>query len=209
MFSQVSVDDRIFADHPLRVNHALVQPILTALSPRFDAIYATRTGRLSIPPERLVRALLPRVLFTIRSEGQLMEPLNDRLLFRWMVGLNPDDTVWVPTVFSKNHDRLIEGHIADAFMQDVLKAADVRALRSHEHCTIDGTLPEAWASHKRFRLKDDLSSPPSDGDPRNRTVDVRAEQRSNTTHASVTDPDARLARKSYGTASISGLWAVC
>ena len=204
MFSYVSVEDRIPADHPLRTIHALVQPILTALSPRFDAIYATRMGRPSIPPERLLRALLLQVLFTIRSERQLMEQLNYNLLFRWFVGLNPDDAVWVPTVFSKNRDRLIEGNIADAFMQEVLKAADVRALLSHEHFTVDGTLLEAWASHKSFRPKDDPSPPPSDGDPKNPTVDFRGEKRSNTTHESVTDPEARLARKSHGTASIIG-----
>ncbi len=204
MFSYVSVEDRIPADHPLRAIHALVQPILTALSPRFDAIYATRMGRPSIPPERLLRALLLQVLFTIRSERQLMEQLNYNLLFRWFVGLNPDDAVWVPTVFSKNRDRLIGGNIADAFMQEVLKAADARALLSHEHFTVDGTLLEAWASHKSFRPKDDPSPPPSDGDPKNPTVDFRGEKRSNTTHESVTDPDARLARKSNGTASIIG-----
>jgi len=110
----------------------------------------------------------------------------------------------VPTVFSKNRDRLIEGHIADAFMQEVLKAADVRAPLSHEHFTVDGTLPEAWASHKSFRPKDDPSPPPSDGDPKHPTVDFRGEKRSNTTHESVTDPEARLARKSHGTASITG-----
>jgi transposase len=203
LFSYVSIEDRIPADHPLRTIHALVNPILVALSPRFDALYA-RMGRPSIPPERLLRALLLQVLFTIRSERQLMEQLNYNLLFRWFVGLNPDDAVWVPTVFSKNRDRLIDGQIAEAFMAEVLKAADQRGLLSHEHFTVDGTLLEAWASHKSFRPKDDPSPPRSSGGQKNPDVDFRREPRSNATHASVTDPDARLARKSNGTASILG-----
>ena len=203
LFSYVSVEDRIPADHPLRTIHALVNPILSTLSPRFEVLYA-RMGRPSIPPERLLRALLLQVLYTVRSERQLMEQLNYNLLFRWFVGLNPDDAVWVPTVFSKNRDRLIDGQIAEAFMQEVLKAADQRGLLSHEHFTVDGTLLEAWASHKSVRPKDDPSPPPSDGDKKNPSVDFRGEQRSNATHQSVTDPDARLARKSSGTASILG-----
>ena len=200
LFSYVSIEDRIPADHPLRTIQALVNPILTALSPRFQTMYSTM-GRPSIPPERLLRALLLQVLFTIRSERQLMEQLNYNLLFRWFVGLNPDDAIWVPTVFTKNRDRLLEGNIADAFLQEVLKAADARGLLSHEHFTVDGTLLEAWASQKSFRPKDDPTPPPSDGDPKNPTVSFRGEKRSNATHASVTDPDARLARKSNGTAS--------
>ena len=203
LFSYVSVEDRIPLDHPLRTIHALVNSILTALSPRFETLYA-RMGRPSIPPERLLRALLLQVLFTIRSERQLMEQLNYNLLFRWFVGLNPDDAVWVPTVFCKNRDRLIDGQIAEAFLEEVLKAADQRGLLSHEHFTVDGTLLEAWASHKSVRPKDDPSSPPSDGDPKNPSVDFRGETRTNATHQSVTDPDARLARKSNGTASILG-----
>ena len=203
LFSYVSVEDRIPADHPLRTIRALVQPILTALSPRFDALYA-RHGRPSIPPERLLRALLLQVLYTIRSERQLMEQLDYNLLFRWFVGLNPDDAIWVPSVFSKNRERLIEGDIAEAFLQEVLKAADARALLSHEHFTVDGTLLEAWASHKSVRPKDDPSPPPSDGDPKNPTINFRGEKRSNATHQSVTDPDARITRKSQGTASILG-----
>ena len=203
MFSYLSVEDRIPAEHPLRAIHALINPILAALSPRFEPLYA-RMGRPSIPPERLLRALLLQVLFTIRSERQLMEQLNYNLLFRWFVGLNPDDAVWGPTVFSKNRDRLIDGNIAEAFMQEVLKAADARGLLSHEHFTVDGTLLEAWASHKSVRPKDDPSPPPSDGDKKNPTVNFRGATRSNSTHQSVTDPDARLARKSNGTASIVG-----
>ena len=200
LFSYVSIEDRIPADHPLRTIQALVNPILAALSPRFQQMYS-RMGRPSIPPERLLRALLLQILFTIRSERQLMEQLNYNLLFRWFVGLNPDDAVWVPTVFTKNRDRLLEGNIAEAFLQEVLKAAEARGLLSHEHFTVDGTLLEAWASQKSFRPKDDPTPPPSDGDPKNPTVNFRGEKRSNATHESVTDPDARLARKSNGTAS--------
>jgi transposase len=201
LFSFVSIEDRIPADHPLRTIQALVNPILAALSPRFEAMYSTM-GRPSIPPERLLRALLLQVLYTIRSERQLMEQLDYNLLFRWFVGLNPDDAVWVPTVFTKNRERLMDGNIADAFLGEILTAADTRGLLSHEHFTVDGTLLEAWASHKSVRPKDDPTPPPSDGDPKNPTVNFRGEKRSNATHASVTDPDARLARKSKGTASI-------
>jgi transposase len=201
LFSYVSIEDRIPADHPLRTIQTLVNPILAALSPRFQAMYS-RMGRPSIPPERLLRALLLQILFTIRSERQLMEQLNDNLLFRWFVGLNPDDAVWVPTVFTKNRDRLLAGNIAEAFLQEVLKAADARGLLSHEHFTVDGTLLEAWASQKSVQRKDGTSLPPTDDDPKNPTVNFRGETRSNATHASVTDPDARLARKSHGTASI-------
>lgn len=201
MFSVVSIDDRIPTNHPLRGIQALVNPILAALSPRFDALYS-RMGRPSIPPERLLRALLLQKFYTIRSEIQLMEQLDYNLLFRWFVGLNPDDPVWVPEVFSKNRDRLIAGHIADAFLYEVLKAADGAGLLSHEHFTVDGTLLEAWASQKSFRRKDDPTPPDSDGDPKNPTISFRGEKRSNTTHASVTDPEARLTRKSQGTASI-------
>ncbi len=198
LFSYLSVEDRIPPDHPLRAMRSLVEPVLTALSPRFQAMYST-IGRSSIPPEHLLRALLLQILYTIRSERQLMEQLNYNLLFPWFVGLTPDDPVWVPTVFTKNRDRLLAGNIAEAFCQEVLQAADARRLLSHEHFTVDGTLLEAWASQKSFRPKDDPSPPPSDGDPSNPTVDFRQEKRSNATHQSVSDPDARLARKSNGT----------
>jgi transposase len=201
LFSYLSVEDRIPADHPLRTIQTLVNPILAELSPRFQAMYSTM-GRPSIPPERLLRALLLQILYTIRSERQLMEQLNDNLLFRWFVGLNPDDAVWVPTVFTKNRDRLLDGDIAEAFLQAVLQAADARGLLSHEHFTVDGTLLEAWASQKSFRRKDDPTPPPSDHDPSNPTVSFRKEKRSNTTHQSVTDPDCRLSRKSSGTAAL-------
>ena len=203
LFSYLSVEGRIPADHPLRTIQALVNPILAELSPRFQALYA-RGGRPSIPPERLLRALLLQVLYTIRSERQLMEQLDYNLLFRWFVGLNPDDPVWVPTVFTKNRERLLAGDIAAAFLQAVLRAAEARGLLSHEHFTVDGTLLEAWASQKSFRPTDDPGPPPSDGDASNPTVNFRHERRSNATHRSVTDPDARLARKSSNTAALLG-----
>ncbi len=212
LFSFVSVEDRIPKDHPLRAMRRLLDPVLTELSPRFSTLYSS-TGRPSIPPEQLLRALLLQILYTIRSERQLMEQLDYNLLFRWFVGLNPDDPIWVPTVFTKNRDRLLDGNIADAFFNAVLKRADTHALLSHEHFTVDGTLLEAWASHKSFRPMDDdpPSTPPSDdqrggtshgtGSSRNPEVNFRGEKRSNRTHRSVTDPDARLARKSHNTAA--------
>jgi transposase len=201
MFSYVSIEDRIPSDHPLRAIQSLVNPILAALSPRFQALYSTM-GRPSIPPERLLRALLLQTLYTIRSERQLMEQLDYNLLFRWFVGLNPDDAVWVPTVFTKNRDRLVAGNIADAFLHEILKAANERGLLSHEHFTVDGTLLEAWASHKSFRRTDDRTPPAAGGAASNPTVNFHKEKRSNTTHQSVTDPDCRLARKSNGTAAL-------
>jgi transposase len=179
----------------LRVIKALVDPILVRLSPHFQGLYS-RYGRPSIAPEKLLRALLLQVLYTIRSERQLMEQLDYNILYRWFVGLNLDDAVWVPTVFTKNRDRLLGGHIADAFLTEVIAAAEERGLLSNEHFTVDGTLLEAWASHKSFRPKDDASS--DDDDTGNPTVDFRNEKRSNATHRSVTDPDARLARKGKG-----------
>lgn len=198
LFSYLSIEERIPPDHPLRAIRALVEPVLAALSPRFQTMYSA-IGRPSIPPEQLLRALLLQILFTIRSERQLMEQLNCNLLCRWFVGLAPDDPVWMPTVFTKNRDRLLPGNIAAAFGQEILGAADTRGLLSHEHCTVDGTLLEAWASPKSFRPKDDPSPPSSDGDPKNPTVNCRKEKRSHATHRSVSDPDARLARKSTGT----------
>ena len=198
MFSYVSIEDRIPAEHPLRAIHALINPILAALSDRFQTLYSTM-GRPSIPPERLLRAMVLQKLYTIRSERQLMEQLNYNLLFRWFVGLNPDDAVWVPTVFTKNRDRLIDGNIAEAFLQEVLKVAHTHGLLSHEHFTVDGTLLEAAASHKSFRPKD--GPPPSADDPKTPVGNFHGEKRSNATHQSTTDPDARLWRKSFGTAS--------
>lgn len=163
-------------------------------------MYST-VGRPSVPPERLLRALLLQTLYTIRSERQLMEQLDTNLLFRWFVGLNPDDAVWAPTVFTKDRERLVAGNIADAFLHAILTVADAHGFLSHEHFTVEGTLLEAWASQKSFQRKDGATPPPTDTDPKNPTVSVRGEKRSNTTHVSVTDPDARLARKSSNTAA--------
>jgi transposase len=205
LFSYRSIEDRIPAEHPLRAMRRLVDPILVELSPRFQRLYAP-LGRPSIPPEQLLRALLLQVLYSIRSERQLMEQLDYNLLFRWFVGLTPDDPVWVPTVFSKNRDRLLEGAIADAFFQAVVDLAQTRALVSDDHFTVDGTLLEAWASHKSFQPIEG-PPPPSDDDPGNPSVNFRGQKRSNTTHRSVTDPDARLVRKTHHGAAFLGYQA--
>ncbi len=197
MFSYISAEDRVPADHPLRTIRSVVDAVLARLSPQFAEVYAKR-GRPSIPPERLLKALLLQVLYTIRSERQLMEQLDYNILYRWFVGLNLDDPVWVPTVFTKNRDRLLRGHIADAFLAEVLAEADCRGLLSNEHFTVDGTLLEAWASHKSFQPKAEPGSARDDDDPSNPSVDFRGTKRSNATHESTTDPDARLARKSRG-----------
>ena len=204
LFSYIALEDRIPADHPLRVIRTLIDPMLVALSPRFDTLYSPQ-GRRSIAPEKLLRALLLQVLYTIRSERQLMEQLQYNLLFRWFVGLGIDDPVWVPTVFTKNRDRLLAGDIADALLHEVLRTAHTQGLLSHEHFTVDGTLLEAWASQKSFRPKDEPPAPPpppADGAGRNPSVNFRGERRSNATHASTTDPDARLTRKSNQAAAI-------
>lgn len=201
LFSYRSIEDRIPTDHPLRALRRLVDPLLVELSPRFQALYAA-TGRPSIPPEQLLRALLLQVLYTIRSERQLMEQLDYNLLYRWFVGLTPDDAVWVPAVFTKNRDRLLGGDIAEAFFNRVLALANDHRLLSQEHFTVDGTLLEAWASQKSIRPIDDPAPPSSDDDPSNPSVNFRGEKRSNATHRSVTDPDARLAKKNRNTGSV-------
>ena len=196
MFSYLSPEERVPQDHPLRAIREMVDRALTRLSPRFEGLYST-TGRPSIPPEKLLRALLLQVLYTVRSERMLMEQLDYNLLFRWFVGLHLDDPVWDPTVFSKNRERLLAGDIAQAFFQEVLVEARHRRLLSDEHFTVDGTLIEAWAGHKSFRLKGPTDGPPPE-DPGNRAVDFRGEKRSNATHRSTTDPEARLFRKGLG-----------
>jgi transposase len=183
----------------------LVDPVLVELSPRFQELYSG-IGRPSIPPEQLLRALLLQVLYTIRSERQLMEQLDYNLLYRWFVGLTSDDPVWVPTVFTKNRDRLLAGNIAEAFFNAVQHVAHQRQLLSPEHFTVDGTLLEAWASHKSFRPLE-APAPPSDDDPSNPSVNFRGEKRSNQTHRSVTDPDARLVRKTHQGAAFLGYQA--
>jgi transposase len=195
MFSYLSPEERVPAKHPLRPIRLMVDEVLKALSRDFDGLYSA-FGRPSIPPEKLLRALLLQVLYTVRSERMLMEQLEYNLLFRWFVGLNMDEAVWVPTVFTKNRDRLLEGDVAEKFFQLVLTQARVADLLSDEHFSVDGTLIEAWASHKSFRRKDQPTPPPDD--PGNPTVDFHGEKRSNDTHESTTDRDARLARKSGG-----------
>jgi transposase len=196
MFSYLSPEDRVPANHPLRPVRAMVDRALKVLSPVFDEMYAS-FGRPSIAPEKLLRALLLQVLYSIRSERMLMEQLEYNLLFRWFVGLNMDEPVWVATVFSKNRDRLMAGDVAEKFFAQVLAQAESAGLVSDEHFSVDGTLIEAWASQKTFQRKDQVNRPPPD-DPGNPTVDFHGETRSNDTHESKTDPDARLARKSGG-----------
>jgi transposase len=196
MFSYLSPEDRVPASHPLRPVRTMVDVALKELSTVFDEMY-TAFGRPSIAPEKLLRALLLQVLYTIRSERMLMEQLEYNLLFRWFVGLNMDEPVWVPTVFSKNRDRLMEGNIAERFFDEILKQASTAGLVSDEHFSVDGTLIEAWASQKSFQRKDQTDVPPPD-DPGNPTVNFHGETRRNDTHESKTDPDARLARKGGG-----------
>ena len=192
MWSYVPMERRIPADHPLRAMRPLVDALLRELSPRFDELYS-RVGRPSIAPEKLLRALLLQVLYTIRSERLLIEQLDYNLLFRWFVGLEMDDPVWNATVFTKNRERLLGGEIARAFFDRVVAQARERGLLSDEHFTVDGTLVEAWASLKSFKRKDEPPAAPED--PGNPTVNFHGERRRNATHASTTDPDARLARK--------------
>jgi transposase len=196
MFSYVSPEARVPPNHPLRPIRAMVDKSLKALSPVFDEMYAS-FGRPSIAPEKLLRSLLLQILYSIRSERMLMEQLEYNLLFRWFVGLNMDESVWVATVYSKNRDRLLNGDVAEQFFAKVLEQAGKHDLLSDEHFSVDGTLIEAWASQKSFRPKDNGTAPPAD-DPGNPTVDFHGEKRSNDTHQSTTDPESRLARKSGG-----------
>jgi transposase len=196
MYSYLSPEQRVSQEHPLRVIRAISDPVLKELSPEFERLYAAN-GRPSIAPEKLLRALLLQVLYTIRSERLLMEQLDYNLLFRWFVGLNMDDAVWVPTVFSKNRDRLLAGDIASAFFEGVVAKLREKNLLSDEHFTVDGTLLEAWAGAKSFKRKDGKSEPPEEGGS-NPTVNFHGEKRSNQTHQSTTDGDARLAKKAKG-----------
>ncbi len=196
IFSYLSPEARVRKDHPLRAIRGMVDEVLSQLSRRFDGMYAT-VGRPSIAPEKLLRAQLLQMLYSIRSERLLMEEMDYNLLFRWFVGLNADDAVWDATVFTKNRDRLLEADVAQEFLARVVAQARGKGLTSDEHFTVDGTLLEAWAGAKSFQPKDKQPTPPPD-DPGNPTVNFRGEQRSNETHASKTDPDARLARKGEG-----------
>ena len=196
MFSYLSPEERVPDNHPLRPIREMVDHALKALSPSFNRMYSA-IGRPSIPPEKLLRALLLQILYTVRSERMMMEQLQYNLLFRWFVGLNMDEQVWVPTVFTKNRDRLLESDIAEKFFTQVLDQARQADLLSDEHFSVDGTLIEAWAGHKSFQRKDRAAAPPPD-DPGNPSIDFHGERRRNDTHQSTTDPDARLARKSGG-----------
>ena len=230
LFSYVDLEARIPARHPLRKIRQVVNEALASLDGEFDALY-TDFGRPSIPPERLIRASLIQILFSIRSERQLMEQMQYNLLFRWFVGLGIDDAVWVPTVFTKNRDRLLTTEMSRKVMAAILAHREVTPLLSEEHFSVDGTLVKAWASMKSFQPKaadappdDDPGSPPGPDTaieepdqptepeaapmrrdrPQNRNaeVDFRGEKRSNATHASTTDPDARLYKKSPGTGAM-------
>lgn len=191
MWSYLSPEARVPADHPLRPIREMVDRALVALSPRFARLYS-KIGRPSIPPEQLLRALVLQILYSVRSERLLMERLDHDLLFRWFVGLNADDRVWDVTVFTKNRERLLRGQIAEHFLDAVLVQAQERALLSDEHFSVDGTLIEAAAGHKSFRPKDE---PPTGGGGATGGADFKGERRRNDTHQSTTDPDARLYRK--------------
>jgi transposase len=197
LFSYVDLEKRIRADHPLRAIRSLTDGALEALSGDFAALYSG-TGRPSIPPEQLLRAMLLQAFYSIRSERQLMERLEHDLLFKWFVGLGVDDGVWDHSSFSKNRDRLLDGEIAAKFLAAVLALPRVKRLLSSEHFSVDGTLIEAWASMKSFRPKE----PPDGGEPtsggRNAPADFKGQKRSNETHRSTTDPDAMLYRKGPG-----------
>jgi len=197
LYSYIAPEQRVPANHPLRPIRQMANTVLERLSPKLDALYST-VGRPSIPPEKLLRALLLQVLYTLRSERLLMEELDYNLLFRWFVGLNMDDPVWDATVYCKNRERLLKGEVAQAFFQEVLKLAGEYHLLSDEHFTVDGTLIEAWASLKSFKKKDAAPTTVPPEDPGNPTVNFHGEQRSNATHASTTDPEAQLYRKGPG-----------
>jgi len=225
LFSYVDLEARIPARHPLRKIRQVVNDALASLDADFDELY-TDFGRPSIAPERLIRASLIQILFSIRSERQLMEQMQYNLLFRWFVGIGIDDPVWVPTVFTKNRDRLLNTEMSRKVMAAILAHREVKPLLSDDHFSVDGTLVKAWASMKSFRPKvegsqgdDDPGDPPTPDtaandqsattepdpmprtkpNPRNAEVDFRGEKRSNATHASTTDPDARLYKKAPGT----------
>lgn len=199
LFSYGSLEERVPADHPLRPIRAMVDAALKEMSGRFDAIYG-EDGRKSIPPERLLRALLLQMLYSVRSERMLMEQLAYNLLFRWFVGLSADEPVWHPTVFSKNRDRLLEGAVAEEFFSLIVEQARKQKLLSDDHFTVDGTLIEAWAGQKSFQCKaeDNRLKPPPPDQSSNPTINYRKEKRKNDTHQSLTDPLARLYKKTSG-----------
>jgi len=194
MFSYISLEERVPAKHPLRKLRRVVDALLASMSAEFEAVYATG-GRPSVPPEMLLKALLLQILFSIRSERLLVEAINYNLLYRWFVGLNLEDKVWDHSTFSANRERLFNEDLARIFFERVKLTAGWAKLTSDEHFSVDGTLIDAWASHKSFQRKDDDSTPPQG---RNPEVDFKGETRSNDTHASSTDGDARLYKKAQG-----------
>jgi transposase len=209
-FSFKSIEERIPEDHPIRPLKKLVDEALEKLSKDFARLYS-KTGRPSIPPEQLLRALLVQIFFSVRSERQLVEQLEYNMMFRWFVGLNLDDDIWNHSTFTKNRDRLLEGEIAQRFFEEVLALAKKQGLVSEEHFTVDGTIIEAWASHKSFQTKesagddnyDDDIEPPKNG-TKNPDVNYKGQKRKNDTHESKTDSDARLCRKSQRTGAQLG-----
>jgi transposase len=204
LYSYISPEQRVPADHPLRPIREMVNIVLREISREFAKIYSLG-GRPSIPPERLLRALLLQVLYTVRSERMMMEQLDYNVLYRWFVGLNMDDAIWDVTVFTKNRERFLNGDIAEKFFGAVLEQARAAGYLSEDHFTVDGTLIEAWASHKSFRPKDEKPLPIGGCiKAKNPDVDFRGRERSNDTHASTTDPDARLYKKSAGSESKLG-----
>ncbi len=197
LFSYVDLEARVRRDHPVRAIRTIVNEALSALGLEFARLYSP-IGRPSIPPEMLLRAMLLQAFYSIRSERLLMERLEYDLLFRWFVGIGVDDAAWDHSVFSKNRDRLLEGDIAAKFLAAVLAQPKVKKLLSNDHFSVDGTLIEAWASMKSVKPKDGAAEPPAQGGGRNAEADFHGQKRSNDTHASTTDPDARLYRKGKG-----------
>ncbi len=197
LFSYVDLEARVRRDHPLRPIREIANAALADLSEDFAALYPPRLGRPSIPPERLLRAMLLQAFYGIRSERQLMERMQFDLLFRWFVGLGVDDRAWDHSSFTKNRDRLLEGEIAAKFLRAVLAQPQVKRRLSSDHFSVDGTLIEAWASIKSFRRKDGQDNDP-DGSGRNAERGFHKEKRSNDTHESTTDPEARLYKKGDG-----------
>lgn len=200
LFTVAKLEDFVPADHPLRAIRLVVNEALSRLNGLFNTIYADG-GRASIPPEKLLRAMLVQVFFSVRSERQLMEQVRYNLLYRWFIGLAIDDGVWDHSVFSKNRDRLLEHSVVEHFFTEVMTLADRKGLLSKEHFSVDGTLIQAWASHKSFVPKDGGSDDAGDGGGRNAQANWKGKPRSNDTHASTTEPDARLFRKSHNTAA--------
>ena len=200
LFTMAKLEDFVPADHPLRPIRALVNEALERLNELFNETYSDM-GRASIAPEKLMRALLLQVFYSVRSERQICEQIRYNLLFRWFVGLAIDDAVWDHSVFSKNRDRLLEHAVVEAFFAEIMRVAEAKGLLCTEHFSVDGTLIQAWASHKSFRPKDGSDDQTPSGPGRNAQADWKGKARSNDTHASTTDPDARLFRKSHNTAS--------